>query len=160
MTTEHLQRDSLRHIFTHSSSNFTLRMAPMIDMIFLLLIFFLVAAKFKPPESFLPIQLAAAHGQTPTIKPEPLIIYLNSQANGCRVQIADCGVVTISQAGINEDFVALTNELTMCLKNQRRFLSDPVEIICADDVKWDHLAKIYNLLFGMGLNDITFSITE
>ena len=27
-------------------------------------------------------------------------------------------------------------------------------------VKWEHLTRIYNLLFGIGLTDITFRMTE
>jgi biopolymer transport protein ExbD len=49
----------------------------MIDMIFLLLLFFFVVAKWRPAEDFLPFRLSAA--QAPGIniaKPEPLIIHI------------------------------------------------------------------------------------
>ena len=39
---------------------FGLRMTPMIDVIFLLLTFFVLTAKFRTPEQFLPIHLAVA----------------------------------------------------------------------------------------------------
>ena len=47
-----------------------------------------------------------------------------------------------------------------CLLEQKRYASDPVEIVCAAKVKWENLAKIYNVLYGMGLTDITFQMTE
>jgi len=54
-------------------------MAPMIDMVFLLLIFFLVAAKWRPQEDFLPFQLPLAHAQEQRIgKPEPLMIHISA----------------------------------------------------------------------------------
>jgi biopolymer transport protein ExbD len=160
MSIEHLQTDGIRRIFTGHKSNLTLRMAPMIDMIFLLLIFFLVAAQFRPQESFLPLNLATTYGRTATIKAEPLTISINADTNGCKVQIGQCVNVSIKDASIDNDLVILAEQLADCLRNQNRVASDPVEIICADDVKWDHLAKIYNLLYGMGLSDLTFQLTE
>jgi hypothetical protein len=47
-----------------------------------------------------------------------------------------------------------------CLLEQKRYASDPVEIICASEVKWEYLAKIYNIFIGMGFTDITFRMTE
>ena len=46
------------------------------------------------------------------------------------------------------------------LKSQKRHVGDPVEVVCSDDVKWDYLVKIYNVLYVMGINDITFAMTE
>ncbi len=132
----------------------------MIDMIFLLLIFFLVAAKFQPPESFLPLRLATAYSETPTIKPEPLTINITGKANGCQVRINPNMSIDITDSTINENLATLAERISDCLQSQKRLPADPVEIICTDDVKWDHLAKIYNLLFGMGLGDITFQLTK
>lgn len=160
MSIEQLQTDGIRRIFAGHKSNFTLRMAPMIDMIFLLLIFFLVTAQFRPQESFLPLNLSAAYGQSITVKTEPLTISINSNTDGCQVQIAQCINVSIKDASVDNDLAVLAERLADCLRSQNRLASDPVEIICADDVKWDHLAKIYNLLYGMGLSDITFALTE
>jgi len=58
---------------------FSLRMAPMIDIIFLLLIFFLVAAKWRPAESFLPFKLpVGAAGNQAVVRPEPLVIEISA----------------------------------------------------------------------------------
>jgi hypothetical protein len=51
-------------------------------------------------------------------------------------------------------------KMNECMLAQKRFAGDPVEIICGPDVKWEHLARIYNLFFGAGLTDITFRMTE
>ena len=139
----------------------TLRMAPMIDMIFLLLIFFLVSAKWRPEENFLAFQLPAA--QTTEYrpgKPEPLKIHIFSTETGCEVRIGQIDTVLIENETIESDLAVLMEKMQECMLSQKRFVSDPVEIICEPKVKWDHLAKIYNLFSGAGLTDITLPMTE
>lgn len=144
-----------------TSRPFTLRMAPMIDMIFLLLIFFLVAAKFRPQEDFLPLQLSAAHAQQQIIgKPEPLIIHISATNAGCQVQISQLHLIQIENENIEANLAMLMEKMSDTLAAQKRFASDPIEIICDADVKWQHLAKIYNLFYGAGLTDIAFEMTE
>jgi biopolymer transport protein ExbD len=146
-------------------------MVPMIDMIFLLLIFFLVAAKFRPEEDFLPLQMPAGAGQEQrTSKPEPLVINISPTqlghhvgyptVAGCTVQIGTFAAVAIGEESIDEDLIILTEKVRDCLDAQKRFASDPVEIVCAPAVKWEYVARIYNMLYGAGLTDITFAMTE
>lgn len=156
-----MQRDIFKGIFDNRKHPFALRMAPMIDMIFLLLIFFLVAAKFRPQEDFLPFQLPAAYAQHQKIgKPEPLIIHISSTDSGCSVQIGPSHTVKMESANIEAGLVTLMEKTRDCLLAQKRFADDPIEIICDADVKWQHLAKIYNLFYGAGMTDITFEMTE
>ena len=158
---QYIQRDFLKGVFARRKRPFTLRMAPMIDMIFLLLIFFLVAAKFRPEENFLPFQLptAQAQGHRPG-KPEPLIIHIFATETGCRVQIGQLQTVQIENQTLEANLAALMEEIEKCLLAQKRYTADPIEIVCAPEVKWGHLAKIYNVFFGTGLTDITFRMTE
>jgi biopolymer transport protein ExbD len=136
-------------------------MVPMIDMIFLLLIFFLVAAKFRPQEDFLPLQLPAAAGQEQrTGKPEPLVLNISPAQSGCTVQIGTFAAVAITEEHIDEDLVILTEKLKDCLDAQKRFAGDPVEIVCDPAVKWEYVAMVYNMFYGAGLTDITFAMTE
>ena len=156
-----MQRGIFNKVFASRDRSFTLRMAPMIDMIFLLLIFFLVAAKWRPDEDFLPFRLPTAQAQNHQFgKPEPLIIHIFATQTGCGVQIGRLYTVAIENENIDTDLTALMNKLNDCLNAQKRFATDPVEIICAPDVKWDHLAKIYNMFYGAGLTDITLLMTE
>jgi biopolymer transport protein ExbD len=136
-------------------------MAPMIDMVFLLLIFFLVAAKWRPQEDFLPFQLPLAQAQEQRIgKPEPLIIHISATQTGCQVQIGQSDAVQIENQTIEVNLAALMEKMKSSLLAQKRFATDPIEIICEPEVKWEHLAKIYNMFFGAGLTDITFQMTE
>ena len=158
---QNIQTHIFNRLFARPRRSFTLRMAPMIDMIFLLLIFFLVAAKWRPKEDFLHFQLPTARGQTLRIgKPEPLIIQIAATATGCEVQVGQSRRAGIENQTIEENLAMLTRQISDTLVEQKRYAADPVEIICAPDVKWDYLAKIYNVLYTMGLTDITFQMTE
>ena len=133
----------------------------MIDVIFLLLIFFLVSARWRPQEDFLPLKVATAGAaEEPLARPEPLMIKISLAAAGCEVQIGRCKRVVVSSQNVDADLVLLMQQLQDCLIRQKRFASDPVEIVCDPDIKWEYLAKIYNVFYGMGLTDITFVMTE
>ncbi len=156
-----MQRDAFNRAFSNRRRPSTLRMAPMIDMVFLLLIFFLVAAKWRPQEDFLPFQLPLAQAQEQRIgKPEPLIIHISAIDAGCQIQIGQSDAVQIENQTIEANLTALMEKIEKCLLAQKRFATDPVEIICSPEVKWEHLAKIYNVFYGMGLTDITLPMTE
>lgn len=142
-------------------SSFSLRMTAMIDMIFLLLIFFLVTAKWRPPENFLPMNVSTAGAFEPVIgKAEPLIIRIEKVKDGCLVQVGRQETIQVRNSTIENDLALLLDSLKISLSAQKRYASDPVEIICAPGVKWDYVAKIYNTLYGAGLTDITFQMTE
>ncbi len=161
MQNESLQRDVFGRLNSHRRRLFTLRMAPMIDIIFLLLIFFLVAAKWRPEENFLPFQLPAAQAQDRQLgRPEPLTIYIFATEAGCQVQIGQFAAVQIKNDNIETNLAMLMTKIEQCLLTQKRFATDPIEIVCGPQVKWEHLAKIYNMFFGAGLTDITFQMTE
>ncbi len=156
-----MQREVFKRISVSQRRIFSLRMAPMIDMIFLLLIFFLVAAKWRPEENFLPFQLPAAQAQDRGLgKPEPLIIYIAATQTGCQVQVGRLYTVQIENKEIETGLAVLMGKIEKSLREQKRFAADPIEIVCGPEVKWEHLAKIYNIFFGAGLTDITFTMTE
>jgi biopolymer transport protein ExbD len=148
-------------IFATRRRTIGLRMAPMIDMIFLLLLFFLVAAKWRPAEDSLPFKLPTASAQETRIAAaQPLAIYISAMQNGCAVQIGNIYNTRIENSTADTDLATLMQKMADCLNAQKRFASDPVEIICQPQVKWEYVAKIYNMLFGAGLTDITFMMTE
>lgn len=158
---ETLAARGLTRLFARKPLNFTLRMAPMIDIIFLLLIFFMICAKWRPQERFLPLQLSTAGAaEIPLVRPEPLVIHITAQSRGCDIRIGELTNVQIRQDRVEEDLALLIEKLQASLTTQHRFASDPVEIVCEPDVKWDYFAKIYNVLYGAGLSDITFCLTE
>jgi len=161
MQSDSIQKDILNRAFSGSRRYSPMRMAPMIDMIFLLLIFFLVSAKWRPEKSFLGFQLPAAQAmEYRPGKPEPLLIHIFAAETGCDVRIGLMETIKIQEQTLEADLAVLMEELQECMLAQKRFVSDPVEIICEPQVKWDYLTKIYNLFSGVGLTDITLPMTE
>ncbi|MFC1738998.1 biopolymer transporter ExbD [Planctomycetota bacterium] len=159
-TRENIQQALFKRLATNRRRTFALRMTPMIDLIFLLLIFFLVVSKWRPPENFLPMQLPAAEAHQESFgRPEPLIMRISDTKAGCLVKVGS-ETVRINNESIESDLAQLLEKIKNHLLAQKRFVTDPVEIICAPQAKWDHLAKIYNILIGAGLRDITFEMTE
>lgn len=153
--------DVFNSAFVRRRRRFSLRMAPMIDMIFLLLIFFFVAAKWRPQESFLPFQLPTAQAQEHRLgKPEPLQIHIFATQTGCQVQIGQSHSVRIDNQTIEAGLVVLMEKIEDSLSAQKRFAADPIEIICGPQVKWEYMAKIYNVFYGAGLSDITFVMID
>jgi biopolymer transport protein ExbD len=141
--------------------DFGFRMLPMIDMLFLLLIFFLLTMQFRPVESYLPFQLPGEAAATSQIgKAEPLSLNLTTRTDGCHIQIGHAKAIAISANSIDADLTAVANRLAAVLKEQKRTAADPVEFVCDRGVEWQYIAKLYNIFYGMGIKDITFRMTE
>jgi biopolymer transport protein ExbD len=131
-------------------------MTPMIDIVFLLLVFFLATARFRPLEAKLPMQIPSPQGgeQAQFSLVEPLMISLESQDNGIRIIVA--GTEFTYPEVTSESLIAFADELNAVYQRQKRTPSDPVELDCAQNLSWEHLVKVYNLMYGMGITNITF----
>lgn len=142
------------------NSTLTLRMAPLIDVIFLLLIFFFVSLRFKPLESYLPAGLPAAASGPSAAVVEPLLIRVTGSGGGCKIQFGQNAAIQVSAATVDVDMAAAVQSLQAVMIRQKRTIGDPVELIFDNKVRWDYTAKIYNLLFGLGIKDITFRLND
>jgi biopolymer transport protein ExbD len=143
-------------------SNFGFRMMPMIDMLFLLLIFFLLTLQFRPVESYLPFQLPGANTNGVQFgKAEPLTLNLRTYGStGCSIQIGQAKSIMINTVSMDADLAAAANRIRAVMNEQKRTASDPVEFVCDRGIEWQYIAKLYNILFGMGIKDITFRMTD
>lgn len=156
-----IQKDTLRRFFTRPKHSFGLRMAPLIDLVFLLLIFFLVAVKWRPQEDFIPLKLPAAQAQVAGIgRPEPLRIHISSVDDGCLVGVSQGQTVQIDSQTMERDLAQLMEKIEQVLAEQKRLTSDPIEIICEPEVKSEFWVRICNVFYGMGMTDITFSMIQ
>lgn len=148
------ERDILKGLRPAAGGILALRMAPLIDMIFLLLLFFLVSGQFGPREDALPLRLPENDtGLAPAT--QPLAVSVEQYGRRCRVRFA-AETVEFGGETVLSDMDVLMNRLIATVRRQKRTTADPIEVICAPDVKWEHLARIYNVLFGAGLTNITF----
>jgi biopolymer transport protein ExbD len=146
----------------HKERPFSLgfRMMPMIDMLFLLLIFFILTMQFHTPESFLPFQLPGGAEGTRIGKAEPLTLALTARGDGCRIQIGRTKSIAVDSKSMDADLAAAAKQIAEVISRQKRTAGDPVEFVCDRGVEWQYIARLYNILFGMGIKDITFRMTE
>ena len=143
------------------SGGMQLRMVPMIDVVFLLLVFFLMTASFRSREGFLPAQLPRQALTVAAIELEPLLIRLHSLPDGsCQVQIADEPALTIARANPEVGFELLTEQLRAVLDSQGRTLADPVKLCPAAQTKWDHVVKAYDAIWQLDIQNIIFAMAE
>lgn len=135
-----------------------LRMTPMIDVIFLLLTFFVLTAQFERPEQALPLVFgasAARSDQTPT----PLELAILPEAAGCAVTLGDAEPILISHEQPATGLAVLAEQVRQTvLADEGR--PAPIRLNCDDAVSWELVTKVYDVLYGLGARDITFVVKE
>ena len=162
----------MKNVLNKAQDNKTeLEMTPMIDVVFLILIFFMCATKFKVPEGSLRSYLPRDRGSqsAPTI--------LN---RGCRVTLvndegeihawADEKLITNDSMGPLErergfpgpSEQELMDHMTF-RKNNYTGLSDkglPVIIDFASDVPWKYVVQVLNICRRLDIADVAFAAPE
>ena len=157
-----LQQQALEGIESRRKPSVGLRMTPMIDVIFLLLTFFIITAKFRKPEAFLPIALPTADSVQSLRSRivEPLILEIKSRGGDCVASIGGLEEILLAAESPESGLASLAESLAEVCRSQQRTSSDPIELICADEVTWDYVVKIYDVLQAMGASNITFLTIE
>lgn len=129
----------------------TLNLVPMIDIVFNLLIFFLVATRFTVAEGVLPGQLPGVDAPTTLAVPLPPIrLHLSADPAGqCAVAIEDSDVQPV---GFDELAAALTQLQQEAIYDRQT----PVVLIADPDLAWDHVVNAYNAALRAGFDTIVF----
>lgn len=142
-----------------SARGMQLRMVPMIDVVFLLLIFFLLSANFRSKEGFLPAELPRQITHSRQMEMEPLLLRVTSRPDGsCRIQIGPQAAILIEPQA--ETFDALSRELQTVLSGQGRRLDDPIKILPTEHTKWDHVVKTYDAIWQINAHTIIFAAVQ
>ena len=134
-----------------------LNLTSMIDVVFLLLIYFMVATEFQIAEESFPMDLPARDaGQTIMLDNEPLVIVVESAGDGkrdVRIQIEGPW-----------DSVATVEELTQFLRSNKidefhvtgLFAeAHPVLIQPTENARWEHALATYNAVARAKYTNIT-----
>lgn len=134
----------------------TLNLAPMVDVVFLLLIFFIATTTFERPEGLLPSQLPKQSGLASEVAPPimPIVVHVVQTGRGP----TDYSIRV-------ENFVdtpTTFNELASFLKaiqSEPGFDDEtPVVIQAASEVLWDHIVGCWNAAVGAGCKRISFGL--
>ncbi len=134
----------------------TLNLAPMVDVVFLLLTFFIATTTFKRAEGILPSQLPRLVGQANHVElpVTPIVIHFV----GTGPEPEDFAIrlerFAKSPATIHEVFDFLVD-----LQSQPGFDAEtPIIIRSGDDVRWDHVVGCWNAAVRAGCRRITFGV--
>lgn len=144
-----------------------LDMTSMIDVVFLLLIFFMCATKFREPEgvlkTYLPRNRGGNSGSAPLKK-------------GCRITLGRNGATVIAQADEKEIDTLLPGQFEKAigvdgspsLDQIERHIADrralqaelPIIIDFAPDTPWHYVIGVVNICKKLGLTDVAFAAPE
>jgi len=133
----------------------TLNLTPMIDTVFNLLFFFMVASRFGAIEGLLPAKLPVHTGaaQANAVPRMPLRIHLvpdAKQADRCNITIDRFQEKPLAIGQLPKVLQKIRHE-------QSGFDSDtPVYLMAADDVAWNHVVNAYNAALTADYEKIFF----
>lgn len=128
----------------------------MIDVIFLLLTFFVLTARFEKPEQALPLAfgtLMPSASQTPA----PLELAIVPVEGGCAVVVGDTERILITTQTSAEGLAMFAERVQVLLTAGEQ---KPIRLLCDDAASWDIVSKVYDVLYGMGAREITFVMDE
>ena len=139
-----------------SRTALAINLAPMIDVTFLLLIFFLVTTTFEPPEGLLASQMPQDSGKPAVALPiSPIVVRITQVGPGPD----EYAIALDNFRNVPTNFDQLTAYISE-IHRQPGFDQDtPVVIIAGDDVLWDHVVACWNsavrasctrIVFGQG----------
>lgn len=125
-------------------------MTPMIDVIFLLLVFFVCTANFKPPEEILPMDTTLPGSMAAeVVLPDPLSL-----------DIVHIQIFFDSEPHwqIEGNRCTALHEVQTILRSIRDIKADiPVIIESADNVPMENVIDVYDICRSVGLSQIQFS---
>jgi biopolymer transport protein ExbD len=140
-------------------SSMVLNLTSMIDVVFLLLIYFMVATEFKTAEESFPMDLPAPkNGQSHMLDNEPLVIHVDSSGEGphdLRIQLEGPW-----------DKIENTRALTKFLRMNKidefhvtgYFLqTHPVLVTPTENARWEHALAVYNAVALAQYTNITLA---
>ena len=134
-----------------------LNLTSMIDVVFLLLVYFMVATEFKTAEESFPMDLPLRQGGTlAALDNEPLVILVESSG----VQASD---VSIRLVGPWDPVVSLQGLSAFLTSNQVSLISmdglfaqtHPILIQPTVNTRWEHAVSAYNVVVDANYTNIT-----
>lgn len=133
-----------------AASGFT----PMLDVMFNLLIFFLVATSFSPPEGLLSSTLPAIEeGVSTGVPVVPIKVFVFPDTFSVSSSLVD----DISRMQIATNIETLEVILKKGREDNLLSLDRPVIIAAKDNIRWERIVDAYNLLIKLGFSSITFA---
>ena len=134
-------------------SPITLNLAPMIDVTFLLLIFFLVTTTFGRPEGILASDLPRDQGAVSVSLPlSPIVIRVRQEGPGAEDYLIHIDHFNL----LPRDFTELADVLRAIQQEPGFDEQTPVVIVPDGAVAWDHVVNAWNAALRAGARTVVF----
>jgi biopolymer transport protein ExbD len=143
--------------YTQRGQELDIMMTPMIDVVFLLLVFFLWTASFQLVERMLPSRLTAVAGAVPDSRDEPpppeedfdrVVVRVRWQAGQPSWQVNDVGAVSLA------DVLARLQAIAAIKRDA------PVILHPDQDVPLGHVIDLYDITRRVGFEKIQFAASQ
>lgn len=135
-----------------------LNMAALIDVVFLLMIYFMLITEFRRPEEKfdvdLPSRMDAGAGADPFALPDrPIIIGVYSTGDGQSEYVLEADAPALERAVTYESlFLAASRAHSETLADDQRFV-----IQSAPDARWEHALGTFNAIRRAGFTEVRFA---
>jgi len=136
----------------------TLAMAPMIDIVFLLLMYFLLVGEFLPPEGLFEIDLPRPldqpqPAQAIALPQPPVRIEVRSTGDGAaEYAIALSGAIQRDVSSYDQLHIALESARGRLLASDQAFIIAP-----RGETRWEHTLGVFNAVLRAGYERIRFA---
>ena len=137
----------------------SLNLTPMIDVVFLLLFFFLLVSRFRGSEGLLAAQLPAQTAAISTAIPQTPIrvrfVPVVGDPDDCRVVLEPFGQSTPMKL---DELAAALRSVADPQRGIAGFdRNTPVHLLAGDDVRWDHVVNAYNAAIAARFEKVFFA---
>ena len=138
---------------TRNSATIAINLAPMIDVTFLLLIFFLVTTTFERAEGLLSSEMPGEGGAAAVALPlSPIVVRVSQVGTGF-----DDIIIRIDKLAKAPSDVDGPVRYLRELQELPGFDKEtPVVIVAGNDVRWDHVVNVWNAALRAGCTRIAF----
>ena len=139
----------VRHVQRHGEEKIELQMTPMIDIVFLMLIFFVMTFKIVSPEGDFSIKMprhAPSEGRPPDAQLPPITVRMKADADG------RLSGIRMGQKGLGISFAALHSEIRALIGDDRgpgSFADTAeVELDCDYQLKYEYVMRAITAISG------------
>jgi biopolymer transport protein ExbD len=140
------------------STEISLNMTAMIDVLFMLMLFFLIGTRFAPREGALESKMPdVSKGGGPPVAGVPINIAIDEELNAAEPMGTPVILVGQAPAQTRVAMDSLYGFLKDLKRNRNYDETTKVYIKPAAYVSWNHVARVYNTVLRLGFQDVNWS---
>ncbi|MBG81391.1 MAG: hypothetical protein CMJ39_11880 [Phycisphaerae bacterium] len=153
-----------RHALPHTGSRIGVNLAAMIDVVFLLLIYFMVATDFRPGEEVfrldLPQRQQEAHAELFDLAEEPLVdrMLVRSGGGGYELQLDGNWPFMKDAESLGDWLKENRMEGPLSTSNGLFTSRHPIIVVAASGCSWRNVVGVFNAVVGAGYDAVSLEL--